>query len=152
MDTIGTNYVTSASLRCTRFELYTFTSDTITMHQNFVQCVSASQALKKCVQKSRKLQEMALAMFWLLGCSSGVKCKIVRSCDKPQSAWRALRNLDFYLQKVLRIMAFDVILSKFLITACKKGYKFPMLTLAPQISKNKDHWDWLYDRMPVWLL
>ena len=50
----------------TRFEVYAFRSNISTMHQNFGQCVIASPAPKKCVQKLHKLQETTLSIFLLL--------------------------------------------------------------------------------------
>ena len=63
-----------------------------------------------------------------------MKCRLVRSHHKPLPAWQALRNLDFHLHKVLRLMAFDVTLWKFLVTPWKKGNEFPRLTLTPKLS------------------
>ena len=102
--------VTGALLRCTIFGPYAFRSTITAKHQNFARCVTVSRASKTYVQKSCKLQETVLSMFWLLDRSSAVKCKTVGSLDEPQPAWRAVRNLDFHLQKVLRFMAFDVTL------------------------------------------
>ena len=86
------------------------------MHQHFGRYVTASLVWQKYVQKSGNWQEMALLMFGLLDCSPTVKYITVGSRDKQQPAWQALRNLDFYLQKVLRFMALDVTLWKFLVT------------------------------------
>ena len=73
-----TKFATSESLRCIESELYAFRSDITTMHKSFGQRITASRALKKYGQKSRKFQEMALSMFSLLDWSSTVKCKTVR--------------------------------------------------------------------------
>lgn len=62
------------------------------------------------MQKSRKWQEMALLMFWLLDGSSAVKSKTVRSCNELQPVLQLFRNLDFCLLNVLRFMAFGVTL------------------------------------------
>ena len=80
---------------------------------------SASQWVKhrKCTWKSHvNCRKRIQQCFGCLIALSAVKCKTVRSCDKPQSAWRALRNLDFSLKKVFRFMASDVTLWKFLVT------------------------------------
>ena len=138
-DAICTIFATSASLRCTGFELYAFRSDIITTRQNFAQCITASRASKKYVQKSLKLLEMALSMIWLLDHSSAVKCKTVGLGGKPQPAWRAFENLDFHLQKVLRFMAFDVTLWKLLMTPREKE-KNVHANSDPWISKNNYHW------------
>ena len=102
-DAICTKFVTSVSLRCTIFELYA------------LGLIPLQQVAKSC-----KSQETAPLMFWLLDLTSVMKCKTVWSHDKPQRAWLALRNLDFHLQKVLRFMAFDATLWKFLETPWKK--------------------------------
>ena len=110
MDAIPTKLMTGASLGRARFdfELCAFRSNITARRQNFDQCIIVSRAWKKYVQKSGKLQEMALSMFWVLDCSSAMECKTVGSCDKQQQAWRAWRNLDFHLQKVQRFVALDV--------------------------------------------
>lgn len=59
MDAISTKFVTSASLRCTRFELNAF--NITSMHQNFGECITASHKKKKrYVPKSHTSQETAL--------------------------------------------------------------------------------------------
>ena len=92
-------FATSVPLRCTVFELYVSRSNIATKHQNFGRCVTASRASETYVQKLRKLLETALSMFWLLDRCSAMKCKTVGSCDKLQTAWWALRNLDCVFRK-----------------------------------------------------
>ena len=60
-----------------------------------------------------------------------------------QIMWQATTNMAglekcgfFFLQKVLRFIAVDVTLWKFLVTPLKKGNRFPTPTLTPKILKN----------------
>ena len=62
-------------------------SDIISMHQKFGQCLMMSKASKKYVQELFISEEMALSMFWLLECSSEMKCKTVESHNKPWPTW-----------------------------------------------------------------
>ena len=127
MDAVCAKFTISASLRCTTLELCAFRSNIITAHQNSGQCITASRASRKNMQKLRKSQEILL-MFWLLDCSSVVKCRTVRSCDKPQPAWRAVRNLKFCPQKCRDSQHLMRLLEN---SWCPPGNYFPPLTLTP---------------------
>ena len=114
---ICTKFVTGASLRRTVFELCAFRSNTTTVHQNFGWCLTVGWASKKYVRKSCKSEEMALSMFQLLDLQWWSK--------KESDHATSLRNVDFHLQKLLRCMAFDVSLWKFLVTPGRKETNFP---------------------------
>ena len=91
VDAICTKFVTSAWLRYTRFELYTFRSNITVRYQNFGRCVTTSWALKRLVQNLREPQETAPSMFWFHDWSSVVKCKTVgsplKSCKQHGRPW-----------------------------------------------------------------
>ena len=125
MAVLCTKFVISTSLRPTRLELDAF--NVISTHQSSGQCITASRASRKNMQKLRKSQEILL-MFWLLDCSSVVKCRTVRSCDKPQPAWRAVRNLKFCPQKCRDSQHLMRLLEN---SWCPPGNYFPPLTLTP---------------------
>ena len=102
-------FATGASLRCTRFELYAFRSNISTTHENFGQCIAASRALKKVVQKLHKWQEMAphmtnVSAVWLTFSREGQNSWII---EQASTSMVGLRNLDFYFQKMLRFRAFE---------------------------------------------
>ena len=80
----STKFAISVSPRCTRLELKAYVI--ISTHQYFGPSMHYSRS-SLYVQKSCTSQETALSMIWLLECSSPVKCKTVRSHDRPHPTW-----------------------------------------------------------------
>ena len=133
MDAKHIKFTDSASLRCTRFEPYAFRSNITRMHQNFGRCITASCSLKNVCAKNCRKQ-----LCWCFGCLVDP-----HRWSAKQIMWQATTSMAglekcgfFFLQKVLRFIAVDVTLWKFLVTPLKKGNRFPTPTLTPKILKN----------------
>ena len=122
MDAICTKFATSApiqDLSCTQLNL-TWLQPIKTL-DNASQRVEHRRSLCKSQVSRRKRLYQWFCYLITLQQWSAKQSNHVTSCNQHSS----LRKFGFHFQKMLRFMAFDVTLWKFLVTPWEKGNKFP---------------------------